>query len=363
MANWQPDEGLVERQAGKGHHWNSATRLLLVHAVVNLEVLDVESVIERVFTGQQPCQAYVARKMNEVAAMNEQALNNYILGPDKRGGNDKKLSRDEITELLAMRRVGNHMRAWQLQQDFNTRYAFPALEGVARSTVARYTHHACISRKEASVKSLGADAVEQLQWLDDMARIDPLFLIDIDENSCSRSKLVNSKAYATEGDRAFRMQIPLVMLGYSFSIISAYTPFGFLSWRIHTGSITSKEVLDYIEQDVAPALRPGHFVILDNAANDGTLPVRTALEHVTQGNWDYCAPYSYDYKPCEKGLSMVVMTIRSKAHECQSLQDCVDLIHESFDLHSIGGERGHFAFNHFRHLMNNHFVFKEENNL
>jgi hypothetical protein len=351
------------RQEGKGNHWTSATRLLLVHTVVNLQVSDVQSVIERVFAGQNPNPAWVQRRMNEILIMDAAGLDNYILGPDKRGGNEKKLCHDEIAELLAMRRVGNHMRGWQLEQEFNSRYPYPQLEGVSRRTVARYTHHACITCKEASVKSLGADAVAQLQWLDDMSRIDPLYIIDIDENSCSRSKLVNTKAYATEGDRANRMQIPLVMLGYSFSIISAYTPFGFVSWRIHTGTITSSEVLDFIEQDVAPALVPENFVILDNAANHGTLPVRRALEHVTQGNWDYSASYSYEYKPCEKGLSMVVTEIRSRVHECQTLQDCIDLIHASFELYSIRGERGHLAFNHFRHLMKNHLVYKDENNL
>lgn len=152
---WVPPQGLVQNQAGKGNHWTSSTRLHLVHVVINMQVEDPDYVIERVFFGQQPSRRWVQTVVRDVKRMSYAELDDYILGPNKRGGNDKKLNHDEITELLHMRRVNNYLRAWQLRNDFSARYQFPLLEGPSRRTVSRITHHAHISCKKATITSLG----------------------------------------------------------------------------------------------------------------------------------------------------------------------------------------------------------------
>ena len=130
----------------------------------------------------------------------------------------------------------------------------------------------------------------QLQWLDRINHVDSLLLMDMDEKNVSRDNLRNKWAWSRVGEDASVMQQPIEVLGYSFSIISIYTQLGFLVWRIYEGSITSLEMEDFLRQDVGPLVGVGHFLILDNASNHGTLRVRAAMEEIFQGRWDYAPP-------------------------------------------------------------------------
>ena len=99
------------------------------------------------------------------------------------------------------------------------------------------------------------------------------------------------------------------------------------------------------------------FLILDNASNHCTLPVRVALEQVTNGRWDYAPPYSYNLKPCERGLSLVVTWIRERASSVTTEQEAIDLIHAGFFEFSTQGPQGHKAWNHWHQFQENHSAY------
>jgi hypothetical protein len=286
----------------------------------------------------------------------------WIMGPLARGGNDVKMSPALMEEFIALRRRRNQLRLGTLAYEFNQRFQFPMLDGISESTASRYVARKSISRKEGKQVAQFANPMNQLAWLERIAHVDSVLIMDMDEKSASRDNLRNKWAWATIGQEAFVEQPSIVIGGFSFSIISIYTQYGFLVWRIYEDSITSLEVEDFLRQDVDPLVNPNSFLILDNASNHCTLGVRTSLDQIFSGRWDYSEVYSYELKPCEKGLSMVTTWLRARSESVLGgdRQAAIDLIDEGFRVHSIGSERGSRAYGHFSLLQHNHMEYWED---
>lgn len=87
------------------------------------------------------------------------------------------------------------------------------------------------------------------------------------------------------------------------------------------------------------------------------------MEEITGVIYDFPPSYSYDLKPCEKGLSMVKAYVVARVNRCHSKQDAVDLIDEAFQVYSVEGELGHLLYNHFNHFLKNHSEYVEDNEL
>lgn len=65
----------------------------------------------------------------------------------------------------------------------------------------------------------------------------------------------------------------------------------------------------YVEQCLAPALRGGEIVVMDNLASHKVAGVREAIEEVGASVW-YLPPYSPDLNPIEKLWSKVKTWLR-----------------------------------------------------
>jgi len=70
--------------------------------------------------------------------------------------------------------------------------------------------------------------------------------------------------------------------------------------------------LGYVEQCLAPALRPGDIVVMDNLASHKVRGVEEAIERVGASLW-YLPPYSPDLNPIEKLWSKVKAWLRRVA--------------------------------------------------
>ena len=68
----------------------------------------------------------------------------------------------------------------------------------------------------------------------------------------------------------------------------------------------------YVERCLAPALKPGEIVIMDNLSSHKVKGVREAIESVGADLW-YLPPYSPDYNPIEKLWSKVKALLRAAA--------------------------------------------------
>ena len=68
----------------------------------------------------------------------------------------------------------------------------------------------------------------------------------------------------------------------------------------------------YVEQCLAPSLRAGDIVVMDNLASHKVEGVREAIDHVGASVW-YLPPYSPDLNPIEKMWSKVKTWLRRVA--------------------------------------------------
>ena len=78
------------------------------------------------------------------------------------------------------------------------------------------------------------------------------------------------------------------------------------------GPMNSATFLAYTEQCLAPALRPGDVVVMDNLSSHKAAGVREAIEAVGADLW-YLPPYSPDLNPIEKLWSKVKAWLRRVA--------------------------------------------------
>ena len=77
------------------------------------------------------------------------------------------------------------------------------------------------------------------------------------------------------------------------------------------------------------------------------------------GRYKYCAPYSPELKPVEKGFSNVKSYIRERDNDHYWQSHPLELIEEAFEYYSIRAESGSVAENHFRIYYDNNNYYKQ----
>lgn len=87
------------------------------------------------------------------------------------------------------------------------------------------------------------------------------------------------------------------------------------------GPVNSHTFIGYTQQCLAPALRPGDVVVMDNLAAHKTTAVQEAIAAVGADVW-YLPPYSPDLNPIEKLWSKVKSWLRSA--QARSLPELFD---------------------------------------
>ena len=75
------------------------------------------------------------------------------------------------------------------------------------------------------------------------------------------------------------------------------------------GPMNSDTFLAYTQQCLAPSLRLGDIVVMDNLSSHKALGIRQAIEAVGADLW-YLPPYSPDFNPIEKLWSKVKAWLR-----------------------------------------------------
>lgn len=89
------------------------------------------------------------------------------------------------------------------------------------------------------------------------------------------------------------------------------------------GAMNGDTFLAYTRQFLAPALRPGDVVVMDNLQAHKVAGVREAIESVDCDLW-YLPPYSPDFNPIEKMWSKVKAWLRRvAARTYEALSDAV----------------------------------------
>ncbi len=146
-------------------------------------------------------------------------------------------------------------------------------------------------------------------WFDGQNDLDPARLIFIDESGLS-TKMARLRGWAPKGERC-RAAIPH---GHwkTITFVGGLTHAGFVAPMLLDGPMDGESFLAWIEQMLAPTLREGDIVVMDNLPAHKVAGVRQAIE-ARGAKLRYLPPYSPDLNPIENAFSKLKAHVRKSA--------------------------------------------------
>jgi transposase len=147
------------------------------------------------------------------------------------------------------------------------------------------------------------------RWSDEQPELDPQNLIFIDESGLS-TKMARLRGWAPRGQRC-RAAIPH---GHwkTVTFVGGLTLAGFIAPMLLDGPMDGEVFRTWCEQMLAPVLRPGDIVIMDNLAAHKVVGVREAIE-TCGATLLYLPPYSPDLNPIENAFAKLKAHVRKAA--------------------------------------------------
>lgn len=194
---------------------------------------------------------------------------------------------------------------------------------------------------EPKKRSLGAqerDEFLRAAWrLLFAERVEAERLVFVDEMGANVS-LSPLYAYSRRGERAFG-SAPRNW-GKNVTLLASLTATG-LGPCLAVEGPTTREVFEvYLERVLAPSLKPGQIVVVDNLSAHKGGRVREILEKVGC-ELVYLPPYSPDFNPIEQAFSKVKRLLRkAQARTREALIEAMGL---ALDAVTVGDARGFFG--------------------
>jgi transposase len=171
----------------------------------------------------------------------------------------------------------------------------------------------------------------------EVCRIDPGRLVFVDEMG-THTSLAPLYAYAPVGERAF-FKIPRNR-GKNTTLLTSLHQGGMGPSMAVEGATTSRVFETYVERLLAPALRPGQVVVMDNLGAHRPKRVRELIE--ARGcELTYLPPYSPDLNPIEEAFSKVKHLLRKIG--ARGKKSLVEAMGRALGAMSIEDARGFFA--------------------
>lgn len=141
------------------------------------------------------------------------------------------------------------------------------------------------------------------------AAVEPESLVFVDEMGVHTS-LAPIYGYAPEGER-LNLVVPRNR-GKNTTLLSSMTLSGIGPSLAVEGATTARVFETYVEKVLAPSLRPGQIVVMDNLGAHKPRRVRELIEE--RGcEFVYLPAYSPDYNPIEEAFSKVKNLLRKAA--------------------------------------------------
>ncbi len=164
----------------------------------------------------------------------------------------------------------------------------------------------------AQKKSLIAterDETARTAWQAVVAALRPEDLVFVDETS-THTALTRRRARAPRGERAVG-QVPRNH-GSNVTLLAVLTPEGIGPALSLTGGVTGAAFAAYAARCLAPSLRPGQVVILDNLSAHKSENARKAIE-ATGARLLFLPTYSPDFNPIELAFAKIKESLRAAA--------------------------------------------------
>ncbi len=167
--------------------------------------------------------------------------------------------------------------------------------------------------------------------------MDPRLLVFVDECG-THTSMTRLRARAPRGQRAYG-KVPRNR-GRNTTLLASMTCEGMGACLAVVGSTTKAAFEAYVERVLAPSLRPGQVVVLDNLGAHRGERVRELVE--ARGcSLLFLPPYSPDFSPIEEAFSKIKALLRkAKARTRATL---VEAIGRALDAVSAGDARGWFG--------------------
>jgi len=148
------------------------------------------------------------------------------------------------------------------------------------------------------------------QWLNEQPRLDPAKLVFVDESGAS-TKMARLYGRAKRGRRV----VGRIPWGHwkTVTFVAGLRLDGFTAPLVIDCAMNGTIFVEYVRQCLAPALRPGDIVVIDNLSAHKRAEVRAIIE-AAEATLRYLPPYSPDLNPIEQSFAKLKAHLR-KAKE------------------------------------------------
>jgi transposase len=199
-------------------------------------------------------------------------------------------------------------------------------------------------RLDAEKKTLAAserDEEARTAWREAAAQLDPEQLVFVDESGTNIS-LTRLYGWAPHDHRATG-SVPRNH-GKNTTLVAALAPDGLHEpWMIE-GAMDTESFAWYITEQLAPTLRPGQIVVLDNLSVHKAERVRQASA-ACHCQLLFLPPYSPDFTPIVQAFSKIKAILRGLgARTKEALQEAVRLAIEAITRHDAAAWFAHAGY-------------------
>ena len=160
-----------------------------------------------------------------------------------------------------------------------------------------------------------------------MPKHDPARLVFIDE-TWTKTNMTRSRGRAPIGQRL----VDHVPHGHwkTSTFLAALRVDGLTAPVIFDGAINGQIFLEYVQAHLAPTLKPGDIVVMDNLSSHKVQGVRIAIEAVG-ASIAYLPPYSPDLNPIEQAFAKLKALLRKhKERTVEALWNRVGSLIDAF---------------------------------
>jgi transposase len=146
-------------------------------------------------------------------------------------------------------------------------------------------------------------------WFDGQLDLDPERLVFMDETAAA-TNMARRFGRALRGERC-RIAVPQ---GHykTTTVTAALRTSGLVAMALFDGATNGTRFLSYVANTLAPALKPGDMVVMDNLTAHKVPGVREAIE-AAGARLLYLPPYSPDFNPIEMLFAKLKALLRTAA--------------------------------------------------
>ncbi len=175
----------------------------------------------------------------------------------------------------------------------------------------------------------------------EVGRVDPGRLVFVDEMG-THTCLAPAYAYAPVGERAF-FEVPRNR-GKNTTLLTSLHAQGMGPSMAVKGATTARVFETYVEHLLAPTLKPGQVVVMDNLGAHRPKRIRELIE--ARGcELLYLPPYSPDLNPIEEALSKVKRILRKiAARTREALIEAMGRALRAVSARDVGGFFAHCGY-------------------